>query len=223
MTQSQVAPTTTSSISVWLVDDNEEFCTVVSAALTETTTICCSQCFQSCEAAIESLKNGAKPPAVILLDIGLPGMSGIDGIRKLLDAAPMSKIVMLTGLDRDENIIRSLAEGATGYLSKTSSAEDLVHAITATVRGGTPIDPFTLQKLLKILAFPGFPKKSYDITPKEKQILHFVTEGLTIESIAENLKLSIHTVGTHLKHLYSKLDVHTRSALASKVLKERLF
>ena len=222
MTQTQVEPTTTSSISVWLIDDNEEFCTVVSAALSESDSARCSQCFQTCEEAIDALAKGQCPPDVFLLDIGLPGMSGIDGIAIFRQLCPSSKIIMLTGLDRDENILRALAEGATGYLSKTSTTTDVIQAIEATVRGGAPMDPFTLQKLLRIFAVQGIPKGFYEITPKEKTILQYVVEGLTIESIAQRLDLSFHTVDTHLKHLYAKLDVHTRTALATKALKERL-
>ena len=222
MTQSQVTPATTGFISVWLIDDNEEFCTVVSAALSESDHIRCAQCFPSCETAIDALENGERPPEIFLLDIGLPGMSGIDGIAKFRHLCPDSRIIMLTGLEREQNIIRALAEGASGYLSKTSSTTDVIHAVEATVRGGAPMDPFTLQKLLKMFALQGIPKHGYDITPKEQEILQFVVEGLRVEEIAEKLSVSFHTVNTHLKHVYTKLDVHTRSALASKVLKERL-
>ena len=222
MTQSQVAPTTTRSISVWLIDDNEEFCTVVSAALSESDNISCTHCFPICEEAIDALNEGELPPEIFLLDIGLPGMSGIDGIAEFRRLCPGSRIIMLTGLEREENIIRALAEGASGYLSKTSTTTDVIQAIEATVRGGAPMDPFTLQKLLKMFAIQGIPRHGYDITPKEREILQCVVEGLTVEEIAEKLGLSFHTVNTHLKHVYTKLDVHTRSALASKVLKEKL-
>ncbi|MBI4429289.1 MAG: response regulator transcription factor [Ignavibacteriales bacterium] len=222
MSQTQVAPTTTDFISVWLIDDNEEFCTVVSAALSETPNIICSECFYSCEAAIESLSHEQQPPDVILLDIGLPGISAIEGIKRLLELSPRSRIIMLTGLNRDENIMRSLAEGASGYLTKSSTAHELIQAIRATIRGGAPMDPFTLQRLLRMFALQGISKSNYEITPKEKEILRLVVSGLTVDEIARNLALSFHTVNTHLKHLYNKLDVHTRSALATKILKERL-
>ncbi len=222
MTQSHVSPITTGVTSVWLIDDNEEFCTVVSATLSESDTIQCTQCFSSCEAAFEALEKREHPPEVILLDIGLPGISGIDGIGKLLVLSPLSKIIMLTGLDREENIIRSLAEGASGYLSKTSTAQELIQAIKATMRGGAPMDPFTIQKLLKFFSLHGNAKANYDLTRKEKQILEHVLDGFSIEGIARSLNVSVHTVSTHLKHLYQKLDVHTRSALATKALKERL-
>ncbi|MBI4427712.1 MAG: response regulator transcription factor [Ignavibacteriales bacterium] len=215
-------PTATKLISVFLIDDNEEFCTVFSAALSEDPNIRCSRCFTRCEHAIEFLQQEPEKPDVILLDIELPGMWGLDAIEPLKKVSPHSHIVMLTIHDHDRNIIRAVAAGASGYLLKSSTPAEVLSAIEATMTGGAPMHPIVIQKLLRMFPIQDIQDTDGDITEREKDILRYVVEGLTIESIAKELNVAYHTAKTHLKHIYAKLNVHTRSALAAKVLKQRL-
>ena len=215
-------PSSTDFISVWLIDDDEEFSIVASSAIGLSSTIHCDKCFTRCEAALEALTANEHKPDVILLDIDMPGMNGLDAIEPLKKLSPASHILMLTIYDQDQNIMRAIAAGATGYLLKASRSSEVVSAIQAAVSGGVPMHPQVVRKLLRMFALQDLPNVDYGITPKEKEILRYVVEGLTTESIAKRADISFHTADTHIKHIYSKLDVHTRSALATKALKERL-
>ncbi len=212
----------TDIISVWLIDDDEDFSVVASAALGVDSNVQCDRTFGNCEEAIEALRHTERKPDVILLDIGLPGMSGLDGIEPMKRLSPASHIIMLTIYDHDRNIMQAVAAGASGYMLKASKSSEVVAAIQAAMGGGVPMHPAVVQKLLRMFAIQDLPKVDYGITPKEHEVLRFVVEGNTIETIADSLNISFHTVDTHIKHIYAKLDVHTRSTLATKVLKERL-
>lgn len=212
----------TDIISVWLIDDDEDFSIVAAAALGVDSSVQCDRTFGNCEDAIEALRHSERKPDVILLDIGLPGMSGLDGIEPIKRLSPASHIIMLTIYDHDRNIMQAIAAGASGYMLKASKSSEVVAAIQAAMGGGVPMHPAVVQKLLRMFAIQDLPKIDYGITPKESETLMYVVEGLTNESIGDKMGISSNTVNTHLKKIYSKLDVHTRSALAVKVLKERL-
>lgn len=217
-----VLPPLTKAISVWLVDDDEEFTIVATAALSVDRGIACEQTFCRAEDAIGALGKSGQKPDVILLDIGLPDMNGLFAIEPMRKLSPSTHIVMLTVFDGDDKIMKAVAAGASGYLLKASSSTDVVNAIYATMSGGVPMHPVVVQKLLRRFSLQDFAGKDYKLTPKEKEVLECIVQGQTNESAATRLGISINTVDTHLKSIYTKLDVHTRSALANKVLRERI-
>jgi DNA-binding NarL/FixJ family response regulator len=182
----------------------------------------CSGVYPRCEAAFEDLGKGIKFPDVVLLDIGLPGISGIHAIKRFKDRAPRIQIIMLTVFDLDDKITTALVKGASGYLLKTSSTEEILTAVRATMQGGMPLDPMVTRRLFKRIQESKGPLKDYRLTAREKEVLKLMVDGLMVQKMADTLFISPHTVITHIKHINRKLEVNTRSQAVVKAIKENL-
>jgi DNA-binding NarL/FixJ family response regulator len=170
---------------------------------------------------MESFKEGA--PQVILMDIGLPGMSGIEGARLIKSAYPSVDILMLTVYDDDDKIFRSICSGASGYVLKNSDPTELIRAIQG-IRTGAPMSASIARRVLQLVRQYA-PSVSPDIhlTPREFDILHSLVEGLSYKKIAEKSFISPLTVHTHIKRIYEKLQVHSKTEAVSKALRSQLF
>lgn len=209
-------------INVWIIDDNESFCIVLSETLNRSSSIHCSQYMLSCRSAITELQNDGEPPTVILLDIKMPVMTGLDGIFPLKKKSPGTYIIMLTSYDSDREIKSALERGANGYLLKTSTPADIIRSIENVVDGGTPIDPHIAKKLMDAYVGRKHDESIYNLSQREKEIVKLFTEGLSTEEIAQKLCISFNTVNTHRRNIFTKLDVHTRHGLVAKAYKEGL-
>jgi len=157
-----------------------------------------------------------------MLDIGLPGMSGITGIEKFKTISPSTQILILTVYDDHDNVFDALCAGASGYLLKDSSPEKIIEAIKEILAGGAPMNMKIAHKVLDMFTHLKPKKNDYGLTEREKEILQFIISGLTKQQIADKLFLSFHTVNTHVKNIYTKLHVSTRAGVISKVYKENL-
>jgi DNA-binding NarL/FixJ family response regulator len=206
---------------VWVVEDNEEFGKELARLLNTSEVFHCEQCFGSCEPALELLRSGALPD-LILMDIGLPGLSGIEGIRRAKEISPSVKIVVLTVFEDTDSIMQAIAAGASGYLHKSSPVETAIESLTSILAGGAPMSPQIARKMLEVFAQKSAPTADYSLTPREREILKFLIDGLTKKEIAEKLFLSFHTIDNHLRNIYTKLRVQSRTSAVSKALKERL-
>jgi DNA-binding NarL/FixJ family response regulator len=161
-------------------------------------------------------------PDVILQDIQLPGINGIEGIALYKKVCPSAHVIMLTVYDDDENLFNAMCAGASGYLMKNSPQDAIVRSIQEVMNGGAPMNPHIATKVLHLFSKFVNQKNDYGLTQREKEILQEVVNGLTIQQIADKLFLSYHTVNTHLKNIYSKLQVNTRSGVIAKAFKEHL-
>ncbi len=211
----------TQYVTIWLVEDNIHFQKSLTELINETDGMRCPYAFRSCEEALRVMESN-EPPEVILLDIGLPGMSGVDGVKKFKAASPSTYIIMLTIHDDSSNVFNALCAGASGYLLKDSSPENAIEAIEEVLAGGAPMNASIAHTVLEMFTKLATPKGNYGLTDREKEILSLMVNGSTKKKIAEQLSVSFHTVNTHLKNIYSKLQVHTRSGAVSKVYKENL-
>jgi len=210
-----------SRIPVWIIDDNRGFCFILSEALNISGTIECQKCFHSCKSALQALSSEDSPPSVILLDIKMPKMSGLDAITSIKGISPATQVIMLTSYDLDENIRTAMNRGATGYLLKSSTPIEIINAIEKVQEGGSPIDPLIAKRLME--AFLGQTEENrYYLTSREKDILQCLASDLTVQEVASKLNLSYFTVDTHIKNIYQKLNVHNRYGLVTKASKERL-
>ena len=213
---------TVSKTNVWLVEDHEDARRMVARVINRTTTLHCPRAFATCEDALAAL--GREPaPQVILLDVGLPGMNGIEGISRIKGLAADTHVIMLTVYDDHEKVFNAICAGASGYLLKTADQDAIIQAIEEVLRGGAPMNPRVARLVLNMftrLAIP--PKHDYGLSPREKEILEFMVRGLIKKEIADQLNLSYHTVDNHLRNIYTKLQVHTRSGAVAKALKEGL-
>lgn len=181
----------------------------------------CTGAFGSCEALLEHLAE--PPPDVILMDIGLPGMSGIEGVRAVKARYPSIDILMHTVYDDDEKIFQSILAGASGYVLKNAESEELIRAIRE-IRIGAPMSASIARRMLALMrGRETKPADELNLTPRELEILQWLVEGLSYKKIAEKLFISPLTVQSHIKKVYEKLQVHSKSAAVSKALKYRLF
>ncbi len=208
-------------IPVWIIDDNKGFCFILSEALNLSGTIECQKRFHSCKSALQALSTEDSPPSVILLDIKMPKMSGLDAITSIKGISSATQVIMLTSYDLDENIRTAMNRGATGYLLKSSTPIEIINAIEKVQKGGSPIDPMITKRVME--AFLGQTEQNrYELTSREKDILQCLASDLTVQEVASKLNLSYFTVDTHIKNIYQKLDVHNRYGLVTKASKERL-
>jgi DNA-binding NarL/FixJ family response regulator len=215
-------PISVSRISVWLVEDNHSFRHTVVKLLKEVEDFDCDRDFANSEEALADLARG-NPPDVILLDVELPGLNGLEAVKQIRFLAPSTRVVMLTVFDDHDKIFKAICAGASGYLLKTSSVEKIIESIREARAGGAPMTPRVARSVLDMFAKISSPRQDYGLTPREQNILELMTHGLIKKEIADQLSLSYHTVDTHLRNIYTKLHVHTRTGAVSKALKEKLF
>ncbi len=208
-------------INVMIVEDDELFRETIRDVINHSKSLRCEHAYDSCEEAIEAIQDGSAP-AILLLDIDLPGMSGVEGIRHFMALSPATKIIMLTVFDDDDKIFNAICQGACGYLLKASSSENLCKNIEDVVSGGAAMSPTIAAKVLKMFTQYSEPQKEYGLTRREKEILQHLVNGMSKKHIAGHLHISLFTVDTHLKNIYAKLQVHSQIDVVAKALKERL-
>lgn len=210
-------------IPIWIIDDNKNYCALLSESLNLNKKISCERYFHSVRSALKELRTTQNPPSVILLDIKMPQVSGINGIAPLLTASHGTKIIMLTSYDDEAEIQTALSLGASGYLLKTSSPEDIIRAAEKVLEGGSPIDPMITKKIMGMLV--GSVKESrylHRLTKREVEIIRLIAKGFNTKKIAKELSLSRFTVDTHLKNIYVKLRIHNRHSLVAKAYNDGL-
>jgi DNA-binding NarL/FixJ family response regulator len=209
-------------ISVWIVDDNKNFCLVLAAILNKSATVECQKYYHSCKSLLRDLETENSPPTVILLDVKMPAMNGLDAILPLKKISPGTSIIMLTSYDLDENIRLAMKRGASGYLLKSSLPEEIVRAVESVVQGGLPLDATITKKM--IASYVGWDERenSYNLSPREKEVLKLASDGLNNSEVAGRLFISRYTVQTHMKNIFHKLDIHNRQKLVAKVHKDRI-
>jgi DNA-binding NarL/FixJ family response regulator len=211
----------TESVTIWLIEDNATFRGAIMRALDEEDGFHCLGGFASCEDALAALSQ-RQAPRVVLLDVGLPGMSGIEGIAHLRERASQVVIIVLTVFEDEEKIFRAICAGASGYLLKTAPMEEIARAIRDALAGGAPMNGRIARRVLDMFARFAPTRGDYGLTARETQILETMVRGKTKKEIAAQLDLSFHTVDTHLRNIYQKLEVNTRTGAVAKALKEKL-
>lgn len=209
-----------SSISVWLVEDDLLYRRTLVDLLGSTGGVTVARTFGDYESALAAIQTEA-PPDVILADVGLPGMSGTEGARRMKALAPATQIVMLTIHEDEDRIFDALCAGASGYLLKSATGTQILEAVRDVHEGGALFTPSIARKVLQLFLAPK-PADAYGLTQRELEVLQFTAEGNTQRTIAERLHLSPHTVDTHLRNIYAKLHVHNGLAAVSKAVRERL-
>jgi DNA-binding NarL/FixJ family response regulator len=159
----------------------------------------------------------------MLTDIGLPGMSGTEGIRILKERHPELPIVALTIYDDEDEIFDALCAGASGYLLKNTPPARLLECLREVVSGGAPMSPEVARRVIKLFREVRPPERaSHNLTPQETELLKLLVEGHNYKTAAAELSISVNTVSFHLKNIYEKLQVHSKSEAVAKALRERL-
>jgi DNA-binding NarL/FixJ family response regulator len=203
------------SIRVAIVEDDEQVREHLSRLVGEAKGFECVATFCSGEQALESLSRRA--PDVVLMDINLPGISGVECVRQLKLLLPDVHVVMVTVYDDSDRIFQALQMGASGYLLKLSTAADILHAIEEVHRGGAPMSSYIARKVVQSFRRQGASSKpAENLSKRETDVLDYVSRGYTNKEIAEALGLSAETVRGYLKTIYSKLHVRSRTEAAMK-------
>jgi DNA-binding NarL/FixJ family response regulator len=210
-----------STIEVAIVEDRREIRESLTLLIGGTAGFHCVGSYRSMEEALEKLKH--HQPNVVLCDIGLPGMSGIEGIRILRERHPDLLILMLTVYDDDERIFDAMCAGATGYLLKKTPPARLLESLREVVDGGAPMSPEVARRVIALFREVHPPDRAdYELTPHETRLLKLLVQGHNYKTAAAELGVTTHTVSFHLRSIYEKLQVHSKSAAVAKALQNRL-
>jgi len=178
-----------------------------------------------CETAVESVEeflvgyNKEIPPEVLLLDIGLPGISGLGAIKLLKEKLPNIEILMLTVHEEHDKIFRALKSGASGYLIKSTPLSEIKGAIIAVSNGGSPMSPPIARKVINFFNEEQNQKIESPLSEKEQTIVNYIVDGLNMKMIAGNLNISVDTVKYHCKNIYKKLQINSKGELISKSIR----
>lgn len=208
-------------IKVAIVEDHQAFREALEFLLNQTPGYQCVGSFRSMEEALEKIKFNL--PDVALLDIGLPGMSGVEGVSILKERHPSLVLLMNTVFDDDERIFRALCAGASGYLLKKTPPARLLESLTEAMAGGAPMSPEVARRVLALFREIRPPEQEdYQLTPHELRLLKLLVEGHSYKTAAAKLDVSVKTISFHLQKIYEKLQVHSKSEAVAKALRNRL-
>lgn len=208
-------------ISTGIIEDIQEVRESVSSYLTLQENIYCEYSACSIEEFFEIIDPSSLPD-VLILDIGLPGISGLTGIRLIKEKFPTIDIIMFTVYDDHNRIFEALCAGAVGYLLKNSPFDKIREAIEDVYKGGSHMSSQIARKVVENLSSKK-PSKDFSLTDKEKLIAEALCEGASYRTISSNMGIAIDTVRFHIKNIYKKLHVNSKTEMASKYLKGKLF
>lgn len=208
-------------IEVWIIEDNVSFSNIIRNIINQSDWCKCEHEFTTVTAALKLLTSRSAPD-VILTDVNLPGMNGIDGIKAIKSIVKEIEIIVLTAFDDNEKIFSAICNGANGYLIKSASAEEILEAIQIVVDGGSSINAALARKVFNLFSTIKQTENTYGLTKRENQILNYLVDGKTVNEIAKITFTSPQTVQTHVKNVYHKLHVNSRSGLVAKALTEGL-
>lgn len=205
-------------ISVSIVEDSDKFRETLARVLNRSEEFRCISHYPNAEEALKALP--ADKPEVVLMDINLPGINGVECVRQLKQVMPSLQVMMLTVYEDTENIFNALAAGATGYMLKRTSRDELLEAIREVHRGGSPMTTPIARKVVQSFqrAAPAAPATEA-LSPREQEVLDCLAQGFLYKEIAEKLNISYETVHTYIRRIYEKLQVRTRTEAVAKFLK----
>jgi len=200
-----------------LVEDDESLRETLAEIISSSPAWKLVAAYPSAEAALDSMKVGC--PDVVLMDIQLPGMSGIECVAKLKEIHPEAQVLMVTVYDNNDRIFDALAAGASGYLLKRDAPAKLLESLDDLLAGGSPMSSAIARKVVqRFQTAPPSKNEDHNLTPREKQILELLVKGGLYKEIAWDLGIGVETVRTHLHNIYAKLHVRTRTEAVVKYL-----
>jgi DNA-binding NarL/FixJ family response regulator len=206
------------TINVSIVEDSDKLRGTLVRALNRAEGIHCLSDYANAEDALKALPQDR--PSVVLMDINLPGMNGVECVRHLKPLLPETQIVMLTVYEDTDNIFNALKAGATGYMLKRSTQAELLDAIREVHRGGSPMTTHIARKVVQTLQqAPAPPQAAEALSPREQEVLDCLAKGFLYKEIAEKLGISYETVHTYIRRIYEKLQVRTRTEAVAKFLR----
>jgi DNA-binding NarL/FixJ family response regulator len=206
------------TIRIVIIEDRREIREGLKTLIAYTEGYECVAAYRSMEEALPEIERAA--PDVALVDLGLPGISGIEGIQRMRQVVPKMQCLVLSVYDDDERVFQAICAGACGYLLKNTPPAELLGAIREAAEGGAPISPKIASKVLAIFRqiLPQ-ERSSEALTPHELKLLHLLVDGHNFKTAAEEMGVSIHGISFHTRHIYEKLQVHSKSEAVAKALR----
>ena len=203
-------------ITVSIVEDDPSLSKGLARLIGQTRDIRCLGCYQNAEDALREIPQ--TPPEVVLMDINLPGMDGIECVRKLKEVGPLLRIVMVTVYENPERIFKALATGAIGYVLKHEPPAELIEVIRDAHRGGAPMSSQIARKVVQFFQSFAPVNEAEELSGREREVLEFLAKGYLIKEIAEQMGIGFDTVRTYIRRIYEKMHVHSRSQAVAKYL-----
>jgi DNA-binding NarL/FixJ family response regulator len=209
------------SVRVAIIEDQREVREGLATLIDGTSGFKCVSSFRTMEEALARIS--ANPPDVILTDIGLPGMSGVEGIRILHERHKAIPIVALTVYDDDDDVFNALCAGASGYLLKNTPPARLLESLREVVMGGGPMSPEVARRVVELFRQFRPPQRAdCHLSQQETEVLKLLVDGHHYKTAAKKLGISVNTVSFHLRNIYAKLEVHSKSEAVAKALRKGL-
>ena len=203
------------SIPIVLIEDSEPYAQALAKFFKlPSSAVECQAIYGSTEAAVQALPDN--PPAVALVDINLPGENGIECITQLKQLCPELICIVLTMYEEDDLIFDALRAGACGYLLKRTPPAEIVEAIEVAHRGGSPMSPHIARQVVGFFHRSPQPKPEDSLTPREQEVLDLLIKGMLYKEIADQLEVSLDTVRSHVRKIYGKLQIHSRTEIILK-------
>ncbi|HEX5626073.1 MAG TPA: response regulator transcription factor [Saprospiraceae bacterium] len=173
--------------------------------------------FENCDQVIRQMKE--LRPKVVLMDIAMEGTNGLEGLRLIRDYDPKILVMMLTVFEDNDHVFDAICRGASGYLLKNTPLEKIPEAIQDLLHGGAPMTPSIARKVIQLFQHLALPREDeYGLSPREREVLALLTSGHSYKMIADKCNISLETVRSHIKKIYEKLQVHSATEAASKIL-----
>ena len=209
-------------IKVAIFEDNRSLREGLAAMIGGTTGFVCAGAFPNCNNLLKNISQAH--PDVVLMDIEMPGINGIEAVGMIKEEYPDMKVLMETIFDDDEKIFSSICAGAEGYILKHTSPAEIMEAIKEIYEGGSPMTPSIANRVLKMVKQrpETGSKESFDLTDREKEILMCLVKGMSYKMVADACFISIETVNVHIKNIYKKLQVHSKSEAVAKAIKGKI-
>ncbi len=208
-------------IRVALVEDNPDIRVGTSYILRTSSNITCVGEFSSAEELIDNFPQ--IDPDIVIMDIGLPGMTGIKATEWISKEYPKVKIIMMSVFEDDDNVFRAICAGASGYVTKPVRPQQLNEAVEYAFGGGSPISPHIARKVLEMFRHQmTTPQENYELTEREREVLELLVRGNDFRTIAEKLEVSFFTVRSHIRNIYAKLQVKSKSQAVAKAMRENI-
>jgi DNA-binding NarL/FixJ family response regulator len=205
-------------ITVSIVEDQDQLRATLARVIGRAEGFLCLGQHASAEAALEAIPK--EKPQVVLMDINLPGMNGVECVRRLKQLCPQTQVMMLTVYEDTENIFNALAAGANGYLLKRTPRAELLEAIREVNQGGSPMTTNIARLVVQSFQKPAATvEPTADLSPREREVLDLLAKGFFYKEIADKLGISYETVHTYIRRIYEKLQVRTRTEAVAKFLK----
>jgi DNA-binding NarL/FixJ family response regulator len=209
-------------IKVALFEDNKKLRESLEQLINSAEGMICTGAFADANKLIHNMQQAN--PDMVMMDINMPGISGIEGVRMIKDKFPNVRILMQTVFDDNDKIFAAICAGASGYMLKKTAPQKMIEAIRETYQGGAPMTPSVAVKVLEMFRLQTRVEKNefIDLSEREREILGLLVKGKSYKVIASDCFISIDTVSTHVRHIYEKLHVHSKSEAVAKAIFQKL-